>query len=89
MVIEPLEGLRLNLMCTYLNMNDMDLNDCSKTEIYKRILFSLCLFHGVIQDRRKFGPIGWNSPYDFTNEDLAVSKKQIKNLLETNDEIPF
>jgi dynein heavy chain len=89
MVLEPPQGLRMNMLRTYLNMNDMDLNDCARTDVYKRMLFSLSLFHAVLQDRRKFGPIGWNNNYDFTSEDLSVSKKQLKLLLEAHEEVPY
>jgi dynein heavy chain len=65
------------------------LNDCKKPEIFKKLLFSLCLFHAIILDRRKFGPIGWNINYDFTNEDLTVSKRQLKMLLDEYNLIPY
>ena len=45
------------------------------TPIFKKLFLNLSLFHAIIQDRRKFGPIGWNIPYEFTNEDLWVSLK--------------
>ncbi len=31
----------------------------------------------MIQDRRKFGPLGWNIRYDFTDGDLSVSLAQM------------
>jgi dynein heavy chain len=55
--------------------DEKELNACNKVDEYKKLLFGFCLFHAVIQDRRKFGPIGWNIPYEFTNEDLFVCKR--------------
>jgi dynein heavy chain len=75
MTIEPPKGLRNNLMRTYLNLDDKELEDCKKPDIFKKLLFGLCLFHAIILDRRKFGPIGWNVNYDFTLEDLGVCKR--------------
>ena len=89
MTLEPPKGLRSNLMRSYTNMDDRELNDCEKPDEYKKLLFGFCLFHAIIQDRRKFGPIGWNIPYEFTNEDLAVCKKQLKLLLDDYENIPY
>ena len=75
MVLEPPKGLRSNLLRTYANLDDKELNDCNKVDAFKKLLFGFSLFHAIIQDRRKFGPIGWNIAYDFTNEDLTACKK--------------
>jgi len=72
MTIEPPTGLRNNLIQTYQNLDEKSINDCKKPEIFKKLLFGFCLFHAVILDRRKFGPIGWNNSYEFTKEDLIV-----------------
>ena len=81
--------MRANLLRTYKNLDDKELNDCSKADYFKKLLFGFCLFHAIIQDRRKFGPIGWNIPYEFTNEDLTVCKRQLKMLLDEYDKVPY
>ena len=87
--MEPPKGLKLNLQRQYDNLNEEELEACSKPELFKSFFFSLCFFHAIVQDRRKFGPVGWNVKYDFTNEDLKVSRMQLKNFLEEYDEVPY
>ena len=89
MTLEPPSGLRNNLLRTYMNMDYKEFDDCKKPEEYRRLLFGFCLFHAAIQDRRKFGAIGWNIPYEFTNEDLTVCRRQLKMLLDDYEEVPY
>jgi dynein heavy chain, axonemal len=90
MTLEPPKGLRSNLLRSYATFDERELNEAtSKPEVYKKLLFAYCFFHAIVQDRRKFGPIGWNIAYDFTNEDLTVNLKQLRIFLEEYDEIPF
>lgn len=89
MTLEPPQGLRQNLRRTFDGLDNKELNDCNKPKEYKKLLFGFAFFHAIVQDRRKFGPIGWNIPYAFTNEDFDVCKKQLKLFLDDYAFIPF
>ncbi|KAF5829736.1 dynein heavy chain and region D6 of dynein motor-domain-containing protein [Dunaliella salina] len=89
MTLEPPKGLKSNLLRSYNRFTDSYLMNCSKPSEWRALSFGLCLYHAVIQDRRKFGPLGWNIRYDFTDGDLNVSLAQMKEYLDLYDEIPF
>lgn len=89
MTIEPPQGIKANLKKSYTNIDDKELNNCKKPDIFKKMLFGLCFFHAIIQDRRKFGPIGWNIAYEFTYEDMVVCRRQLKVFLDEYAEPPF
>jgi len=50
------------------------------------MLYVLSFFHAVIQERKKFGKIGWNVASDFTASDYLISYQLIKLYLDKTHE---
>lgn len=48
MTMEPPSGLKTNLQQTYEAMDTKFLNDCSKPDAYKKLIFSFCFFHAIV-----------------------------------------
>ncbi|KAG7477961.1 hypothetical protein MATL_G00075170 [Megalops atlanticus] len=89
MTIEPPRGIKANLLKTYLSLSDDFFASCSRTSQFKSLLLSLCLFHGNAIERRKFGPLGFNIPYEFTDGDLRICISQLKMFLDEYQDIPY
>eukprot|EP00698_Gefionella_okellyi_P007692 TRINITY_DN1880_c0_g3_i1.p1 TRINITY_DN1880_c0_g3~~TRINITY_DN1880_c0_g3_i1.p1 ORF type:complete len:4251 (-),score=1210.42 TRINITY_DN1880_c0_g3_i1:76-12828(-) len=89
MVLEPPQGIRANLLRAYTSMDADILEGCTKQRELRKLMFGLCFFHSVVLERRKFGALGWNIPYEFAASDLTISMRQLRQLLDMPGQVPF
>ena len=89
---EPPEGLSTNLELSYksLPLSDPEFFEVDPNPTqFKSLIYALCLFHSVVQERRSFGSIGWNILYDFNMSDLRVSLFNLKEFTRNSTSVPF
>lgn len=75
MTNEPPKGTKANLLRSFANLiKEEDYEGVAAKSIpWKKLLVGLLFFHSNVQERRKFGPLGWNIRYAFDESDLETS----------------
>ena len=91
MTFEPPKGLKANLKGTWAQVITKEgFDKCeSKPHEWRKLLFGLTFFHATVQERRKFGPLGWNIRYDFNNTDMEICVQTLRMFLDEQPDIPW
>jgi dynein heavy chain len=79
-VTEPPNGLKLNLRSNFTRLTNESLSESSHP-VFKQLVYVVAFFHAVVQERGKYGKIGWNVRYDFNESDFRVSFNILKTYL--------
>uniref|UniRef100_A0A3P8R8F5 Uncharacterized protein n=1 Tax=Astatotilapia calliptera TaxID=8154 RepID=A0A3P8R8F5_ASTCA len=66
---EPPKGLRANMQRAFTEITSSFFEHHILGHQWRKIVFGICFFHAIIQERKKFGPLGWNIRYEFNDSD--------------------
>jgi dynein heavy chain len=75
---EPPRGLKANLTRTFQDITPEEYESCKKSDVFKKLFFATAFFNALILERRKFGAVGWNIPYDWMGSDLKAAVTQVE-----------
>jgi dynein heavy chain len=81
--LEPPAGLKAQMHRTYATMITQETIDKVDHEKWRMLLYTVAFMHSIVQERRKFGPIGWCVPYEFNNSDIDASLLFLEKHLST------
>ncbi|XP_064233926.1 dynein axonemal heavy chain 6 isoform X3 [Aotus nancymaae] len=85
---EPPKGLRANIRRAFTEMTPSFFEENILGKKWRQIIFGICFFHAIIQERKKFGPLGWNICYEFNDSDRECALLNL-NLYCKEGKIPW
>jgi len=68
--LEPPAGLKAGLYRTYSTTVTQDLLEKIDDARWRTLIYSQSFLHSIVQERRKFGAIGWCVPYEYNTSDI-------------------
>ncbi|XP_063373463.1 dynein axonemal heavy chain 6 [Cydia amplana] len=79
---EPPKGLKANVKRALIEMEEDFFENNVLGQDWRTMLFGICMFHAIIQERKKFGPLGWNITYEFNNSDRECAMLNLQMFCE-------
>lgn len=84
--VEPPQGLKNILLWTFGYSGSGEVTEeifenPDNGQWWKKLLFTLCFFNAVVNERKNYGTLGWNIAYKFISSDLEVSLNSPKQTI--------
>ncbi|KAM4809142.1 dynein axonemal heavy chain 6 [Rhinophrynus dorsalis] len=85
---EPPKGIRANIRRAFTEITPTFFEEHLLGRKWRKVIFGICFFHAIIQERKKFGPLGWNICYEFNDSDRECALLNL-NLYCQDAKIPW
>jgi dynein heavy chain, axonemal len=84
-------SLKMNVQCTqyFYELHNINGFKIAFGSDWRKMVFGLCFFHAIILERKKFGSLGWNVPYVFSDSDHEYGMHLLQTYCLTANEIPW
>ncbi|CUG93652.1 unnamed protein product [Bodo saltans] len=89
---EPPKGLKANIKDSMHSLDTAvwtEQDGTDREREWKKLVFSLTFFHAIVQERRKFGPLGWNIAYEWSSPDWSASVKTLRIAINDFETLPW
>ena len=86
---EPPSGIQPNVSLLMNTLSPERWESCSKTRPWKKLLFSIAVFHATISERKRYGALGFNKIYEWNTSDFSIAVKMLYSYLTQQDQVPW
>ncbi|EAY02556.1 Dynein heavy chain family protein [Trichomonas vaginalis G3] len=86
---EPPRGIKSETANLLQTLTSEDFERSKHIRPFKKLVYSLALFHSTIQERKQYGALGFNKVYEWSTSDFQIATMMLRNFVSDYDEVPW